>query len=426
MPSGNDAQFGIAVESAYGVRTLPTAFFLLNAEALAFEPERYFSPALGRGRWHRPSIITTKAGAGSISGDVPTTGFGMLLEGLHGNDVTPLQVDTSDAYDQEHELDKPPDKSYTIQVGVPPVTSAVLVPHDLIGVMFSGITFSWDPQGVLQFEIQTIVRDLDLDQELTAFTPPAEYGLFPTVHASLKIGGSPEGSIVGSGSVAIAFNLRADAFMLGGGGLIAKPVETDKPSATVTFTADFEDNAQLIRTLENTTADVVITFLGPEIDSDTHERATLEITVPDCVFTTNRAQVGGPGPVQDSVSATAASTSNEPVVIKYRSTDTILTADLPELPANTVPAAITGTTEVGSTLTVAEGTWTGYPAPVLTRKWQRSDTGSGGWSDVGETGLTYELAGADDTKYIRVLESAVNTSGTVTAPSNVVGAVTDP
>src|SRR5439155_2067315 len=40
-------------------------------------------------------------------------------------------------------------------------------------------------------------------------------------------------------------------------------------------------------------------------------------------------------------------------------------------PANTVAPAVTGTTNVGDTLTAGNGTWSGYPAPTITYQWKR-------------------------------------------------------
>jgi hypothetical protein len=64
---------------------------------------------------------------------------------------------------------------------------------------------------------------------------------------SLSIGGSPEANIIGDGSITLGMSLRDDAFALGGSGMIAQPVETDKPTASGTFVADFVDNTNITR-----------------------------------------------------------------------------------------------------------------------------------------------------------------------------------
>lgn len=322
MPSGIDARIGIVNEVTYGTRVAPTRFLPLTAEDLGFTVNRYFSQAVGHGMWGRPSVVTTKVGSGSISGEVPTTGFGYLLNGLHGNVVTPVQQAATAAYLQTHTLNTPPSKSFTVQVQTPPVTSSTLLPHDMTGVMLSGITFSWDPGGVLSFEAPAIYQNLVTNQALATYTAPTAWSMLSFSGGSLTIGGVAEADITGSGSFSINYSLRDDAFKLGSSGLIAKPVLNDKPSAGGTFTADFEDNDNLTRTLANTVADVVIRFEGTVIAS-TYEYA-LEVTFPDCVFTTGRPTVGGPGPLSETVEFQTASTTNDPVVIAYTSTDTVL------------------------------------------------------------------------------------------------------
>jgi len=323
MAAGSDARVGLAVETTYGTRVAPSRFLPLTAENNGFEVNRYESPAIGIGRWAKPSIVTTKSGTGSMSGDVPTTGFGYLLQGLHGNTVTPVQQATTTAYLQTHTLDTGPSKSFSIQVQTPPVTSSTLIPHDLLGVMFGGITFSWSPGGVLSYEIPTVIRELLLNQTLATYTAPAAYSLLPFSGGTLTIAGVAETNVIGDGSIEIGYGLRDDAFALGTSGLMAKPVETDKPTARGEFTADFNDNTNISRTLDNVTADVVLKFQHPTVIASTYY-PYVEITLPSCVFTSGRPTVDGPGPLSQGVTFTAASSTNQPPVIRVMSTDTTL------------------------------------------------------------------------------------------------------
>jgi hypothetical protein len=189
MAAGSDASVGIAKESVYGTRVAPSRFLPLTAEDLGFTYNRYSSPAIGTGMWSRPSIVTTQVGSGSITGDAMTQGLSFLVNGLHGNTVTPVQQSTTTAYKATHTLDSPPSKSFSIQVQTPPVTSATLVPHDMTGVMFGGITFSWSSGGVLSFEIPVVYQDLDLTRSNATYSAPASYSLFPFSGGSLTIGG---------------------------------------------------------------------------------------------------------------------------------------------------------------------------------------------------------------------------------------------
>lgn len=321
MASGNDARLAMSKETTYGTRVAPARFLPFTAEALNYTYEKYASQALGQGRWNRPKVRTTSAGEGSISGEVPTTGFGILLDALHNNAVTPVQQAATTAYLQTHTLDTAPAKSYSVQVQTPPVTSAVLVPHDLLGVMFSGIEFSWDQ--VLTFNMPASIQNLSIAESLVSYVAPTAWTLLTFKGGSISIGGVAQtNSIIGGGSLNIGFEMRTGVHYLGSGGLMAKPVETDKPTATGTCTADFNDNTHLSRTINDTIADVVLRFEGAIIAS-THEYA-LEITIPDCEFTSSRPTVEGPGPVAQPISFSNASTTGDPVVITYMSTDTAI------------------------------------------------------------------------------------------------------
>src|SRR5690606_3762988 len=71
----------------------------------------------------------------------------------------------------------------------------------------------------------------------------------------------------------------------------------------------------------------------------------------------------------------------------------------PEVPEHLVAPAITGVPEVGQTLTVTPGTWSGEPSPTLSYQWFRDDKGGGLPEPIlipGATGLTYELTEEDE------------------------------
>ncbi|MGN6377358.1 MAG: FlgD immunoglobulin-like domain containing protein [Gaiellales bacterium] len=85
-------------------------------------------------------------------------------------------------------------------------------------------------------------------------------------------------------------------------------------------------------------------------------------------------------------------------------------------PANTTAPSISGTAQVGQTLSVTRGTWTGSPAPTVTDQWQRSTPS--GWTTIsGATGSSYTLVSADQGATLRVAETATNSVKSVTANS---------
>ncbi|MGA9860269.1 MAG: hypothetical protein WBQ18_20550 [Solirubrobacteraceae bacterium] len=85
-------------------------------------------------------------------------------------------------------------------------------------------------------------------------------------------------------------------------------------------------------------------------------------------------------------------------------------------PVNTVVPTITGAPQRGTVLTSSVGTWLGV-ANAYAYQWQSSPDGSA-WTDIGgATTGTYALGVADEGKQIRLLITATNLDGSVSAPS---------
>jgi hypothetical protein len=92
-------------------------------------------------------------------------------------------------------------------------------------------------------------------------------------------------------------------------------------------------------------------------------------------------------------------------------------------PTNSSAPAVSGSTQFGSVLTAAGGTWTGSPS--LTYQWQRAATSGGSYSDIsGANTNTYTLVGADSGKYLRISVTATNGAGSTAALSSPTSAIT--
>lgn len=106
-----------------------------------------------------------------------------------------------------------------------------------------------------------------------------------------------------------------------------------------------------------------------------------------------------------SVTATNAMGSSTPAT--SAATSAVIAAS-GGIPVNSVAPAITGTAQVGSTLTAGNGTWTNTPTN-FTYQWNR-----GGVNIAGATGNTLILLVADQGSAITVLVTAINGSGSST------------
>ena len=93
-------------------------------------------------------------------------------------------------------------------------------------------------------------------------------------------------------------------------------------------------------------------------------------------------------------------------------------------PGNTTPPTITGTPQVGQTLTAGNGTWTNNPTSFA-YQWLRCNAGGNSCASVANgTQKTYTLVGADAGRTIRVRVTATNADGSSSAQSDQTAVVT--
>ena len=323
MASGNDFRIALSKESTYGTRVAPARFLgSVTGEDISFERTvrsvrrwAWVAGSVPRCSPRRRARVRSRVrfpprGSGSCSIRCTTTSR------LRYSRLLARRICKPTRWIRRRS------KSYSIQKQVPPVLSSTLLPIEYWGTVFTGITLSWTTAGLFRYDLPAIVREENTAQSLVSYVAPTGWSPFGFQGGAVKIASVLEGNIVGDGSITVGASLRDDAFALGTSGLMAKPVETDKPTASGSFTADFNDLTNINRVANNTVADVELTFEGAVI-SGTY-KYMLRITLPDCVFTSPSPTVDGPGPVQQEVTFTAASTTNDPVVILYQSTDTVI------------------------------------------------------------------------------------------------------
>jgi uncharacterized repeat protein (TIGR01451 family) len=95
-------------------------------------------------------------------------------------------------------------------------------------------------------------------------------------------------------------------------------------------------------------------------------------------------------------------------------------------PANSVSPSISGSASAGQTLSAAPGTWTGNPAPSFSYAWQDCPDDSGNGCTTVQSGASnqYAIQGSDQGSLVRVVVTASNGVGTVTATSALTSSVT--
>lgn len=102
-----------------------------------------------------------------------------------------------------------------------------------------------------------------------------------------------------------------------------------------------------------------------------------------------------------------------------------ITATIVAAPVESAAPAITGTPQVGQTLSMtSSGTWTAYPAPAYTYQWE-SCSGSSCTPIVYATASTFTLTSAQAGEQIKLRVTATNSVGSTSADSNSLGPVTN-
>jgi type II secretory pathway pseudopilin PulG len=98
-----------------------------------------------------------------------------------------------------------------------------------------------------------------------------------------------------------------------------------------------------------------------------------------------------------------------------------------QTPASTAPPTVTGTAQVGSTLSSSDGLWEAYPEVSFSYQWQVSSNGTSGWTNAtgpGATSVSYTIPSADAGKYLKIKITAENSAGSASAYSAVSSQVT--
>ena len=88
------------------------------------------------------------------------------------------------------------------------------------------------------------------------------------------------------------------------------------------------------------------------------------------------------------------------------------------VPLNTKPPVVSGTAEVGKTLTTTSGTWSGTSPLTFSYQWRRCDKTGGSCGNIsGGTAQTYTVLGSDGGHTLRAAVTAKNSEGTDSATS---------
>lgn len=325
--SGLAHSFGMAAEVTYGTYVAPTRW-LEGLGKLTKDKNTYQGGGMAAGRMVQPGArryVTTQGASGTIETGVYSKGLGLLLNGLFGGTVTPVQQATSTAYLQTHTLADPYGKFYTMQAGVPDLGGTVR-PYTLLGGQVTGVELSCQVGGGLSASWSVIGRDMSEAQSLAA----PSYSTINDFHwaqASLKLGTYGAEAVV-DGVTQVSLSIQrprhAGGPYMGNGGLRSQGVINDWASISGTIQADYLDKTVFAdRFASDEPTSLVWEFVGPNIESTYDE--TFRVTLPMIFFDGATPTVEGPDVVSGSFPFTAQlDLTNGAVSVDYISTDTTL------------------------------------------------------------------------------------------------------
>lgn len=328
MPSGTDSQLGYVLETTYGTYVVPSSWLIFDQETLSRAQEYLTSMGLGSGQivprtsLHRE---TTRGAEGAITFKPPNTGFGKILDVLHGNVVTPVQQGTSPAYLQQHDIGESPNnsKSLTLQVGKP--TVAQVEPFSVLGVVPTQVQFSCDLSGELTCELQLDGRDIVTSEALETNNPPADWvpRIFTEGTVLLNDVDLSASVLIRSFNLTIPFPRKTDRYGLGTNGLKAFPLQNDYMRPTWSLTAEFTDRSLYDHYADEDVVKLAVRFEGPDLGEGFKER--IEFIAQENKVVGNTPQVGGPDILEVEAPLEIYSDgTNPPVRIEYVATDATL------------------------------------------------------------------------------------------------------
>jgi hypothetical protein len=327
--SGLGGSFGIVPETVYGTYVAPTRFHEVNKANMKKVKNTVQGGGLAAGRFAQLGsrrVVTTQAGTGSVEMELPSKGFGILLNNLFGGTVVPVQQSATAAYLQTHPIADNVGKFLTLQSGIPDTTGTVR-PYSFIGSKITAIEFACGVDELVIAKIDFDSRDITEAQVLASVSyvtgvQPRHFG-----EMAVKFGtfGS-EAAVQGIRKVTLKIERpqAMDRFYANNAGLKAEPIMSDFVKVSGSFESDYVDKTILAdRFAADSSTSLVWEFVGPVIASTFNQ--TFRIRVPQVFLDGDSPDLDGPGIVKGTFPFVGQfDGTNALVSAEYMSTDVAL------------------------------------------------------------------------------------------------------
>lgn len=332
LASGLGSQFGLTKEVTWATQLAATKFFEIDSASLALDQNYQDGVGLRANRMFAPSgrqRATTRQAPGAIPMDVPTKGFGSILDLFHGLTPTVVQQAATPAWLQTHLIGTSmPTKSATLSTNKP-TTAGVDVPHTYPGAVLTEAAFTLDAAGILK-----VTLTWDTMDERTPTTSPAGLALPAASYASGVTSwlGTTGGVITLNGVVVAVVRsmglnwaqpYKTDRFFIGSGGTKLKPIPNGMQTVTGTMDLEWLDTTAYALFRSGAKVPLIFSFTNDVISGIYSENIT---------FTLSAVQlrgaspgIDGPDVLDQNVPFVAGDNGTDPPLkIEYMSTDTAI------------------------------------------------------------------------------------------------------
>lgn len=330
LASGLGSQFGLSKESTYATIVTPAKFYEFDSETLKLAPTYQDAVGLRAGRTFQPSSRTRQtirqAGGGVVM-DVPTVGFGAILDLMHGLTPTVVQQSATTAWLQTHLIGtSQPNKSATLQFNKP-TTAAVDKAFTYPGSVLTAAQFQMDIGGLLK---TTLTFDSNDEQSpdssptgpaLATASYPTGISGWDSTQLTVSLN-SATVAVCRSANITWTQPFKADRNFMGNA-LKGRPIPNG--FATVQGTLDIEwfDSSAYALFRSGAMVALSLDLVGPIIASTFHQEIKFAMTAVQ--VRGDSPNVSGPDVLDLSVGFNAFDDgTNAPLTVTYMSTDTAI------------------------------------------------------------------------------------------------------
>ena len=326
LGAGLAGQIGAKKETVYGTPVVVDKFFELESENIAFNRNRQQSKGIRAGRTFQSSsrvATTTRGGAGSITMEVPTKGFGFWPDLLVSPTITPALV-VGTAFKSTYNIGaSDADKSATVQIGRPG-TAGTVHPFTHEGCMVTGFTIDQAKDDFMKCEVELDTQDRLTATALATASYPSANNSFHFGHCVPTVNSVAVTDKFESVSCKMNFARKTDRWYLGAAGAKAKPLTNEYASATIEFTGDFKDLTHTALFDADSIFPVILTWTHTDNADVGGTKMSVTLTAQACQMEGEDPNLAGPDVLSQGMTLTVLDDgTNPPIKLEVVSTDTV-------------------------------------------------------------------------------------------------------